>query len=282
MKTATIIIPTFNRAKLIHRAIESAIYQTYPCEVIVCDHGSTDNTPEVVAKYQDKIRYIRKEEDKGPIICWRDGLENSTGEIIHFNYDDDWMEPDFMEKTIELLLEDVGFVYSRARIHNENKDTTLANVDPPGIKPMIDIVRYLLQTDLTISPGCAIFRKQDALKNLLLEVPDAEGPYGKNSGVGEDLLLFLLASLDYSKYAHIDKPLVHFLAHDNSITINALDSGRDKEIISAYENAKKYYCSCPGSFRPLKRHYSIPFKILWKLKAGILLKESFGFLKNIN
>ena len=103
MKTVSIIIPTFNRASLVTRAIDSALSQSYPCEVIVCDHGSTDNTPEVVSVYGNKIKYIRREVDNGPIVCWRDGLENSSGDIIHFNYDDDWMEPKFIEKTIELL-----------------------------------------------------------------------------------------------------------------------------------------------------------------------------------
>ena len=86
MKTASIVIPTFNRAHLVTRAIESAINQTYPCEVVVCDHGSTDNTPDIMAQYQGKIRYIRREEDKGPIVCWRDGIEQATGEPLTPKY----------------------------------------------------------------------------------------------------------------------------------------------------------------------------------------------------
>ena len=76
-RTASIIIPTFNRAELLPRAIESALNQSYPCEVIVCDHGSVDNTPEVANKYKGQIIYIRKEKDSGPIACWKDGLENA-------------------------------------------------------------------------------------------------------------------------------------------------------------------------------------------------------------
>jgi len=117
MKTASIVIPTFNRAHLVVRAIESAINQTYPCEVIVCDHGSTDNTPNVAAKYESKIRYIRREKDNGPIVCWRDGIEQATGEIVHINYDDDWIEPTFMKKTIAKLDDDIGFVYTGFTTH---------------------------------------------------------------------------------------------------------------------------------------------------------------------
>ena len=149
MKTATILIPTFNRANLIHRAIETAIAQTYPCEIIVCDHGSSDNTPEVVSKYRGKVRYIRREEDKGPIVCWRDGVEQANGEIIHITYDDDWLEPQFLEKTINLMRDDVGFVYSNVIIHYEiRNETRISFKHPPGVSDTRDIIRYLLA-----SPG---------------------------------------------------------------------------------------------------------------------------------
>jgi len=58
--TASIVIPTYNRAHLVSKAIETAMSQTVPCEVIVCDHGSTDNTQQVIANYRDKVRYIRR------------------------------------------------------------------------------------------------------------------------------------------------------------------------------------------------------------------------------
>ena len=62
----TIVIPTFNRSELVQKAIESSLNQTYPCEIIVCDHGSTDNTPTVMKRHKNKILYIRKEKDLGP------------------------------------------------------------------------------------------------------------------------------------------------------------------------------------------------------------------------
>ena len=242
MRTASIVIPTFNRAKLLPKAIESSISQTYPCEVIVCDHGSSDNTPEVAAKYKDKIRYIRREEDKGPIVCWRDGIEQAKGEIIHINYDDDWLDVKFMEKTIELLHDDVGFVYSDVIIHYSDRDKTrTAFKHPPNIGDSRDIIQYLMTIPGPISPGCAIFRRKDALKNLLSSIPGANGIYGANSGVGEDLLIFLLTALDYPKYAFVPDTLAHFLAHSGSITIASGIAGQDKQLNDSYMNARKYF-----------------------------------------
>ena len=281
MRTASIIIPTFNRAHLVRRAIESAIHQTYPCEVILCDHGSSDNTMEVAAGYKGKIHYVRREEDMGPIVCWRDGIEHATSEICHINYDDDWLQPMFMEKTIALLNDDVGFVYSNVNMHR--LDGTLPTIGiykhPQGIQPMKDFVNFLLRFSLTISPGCSIFRRKDILKNLLLEIPNASGLYGKNSGVGEDLLLFLLTSLDYPKYAHIGEPLANFLHHPDSITVDSYLSEKEKDLIEAYRNAKNYYYSLPESFSPPFRLQHLIFKIKWNYKAGTLIEKAVNRTK---
>jgi hypothetical protein len=244
----SIIIPTFNRATLVTRAIDSSLAQTVPVEVVVCDHGSTDDTPTVAARYGARIRYIRRDQDRGPIVCWRDGIENSSGEFIHINYDDDWIDATFVEKTLPLLRPDVGFVYTRTRIHEPGNPLTKVLLrHPAGIRPVSQIVQFLLREKLPISPGCAVFRKRDALKNLLLEVPGAEGRYGKNSGVGEDLLLFLLATLDYPRYAHQPDALSHFLAHPASITTSAGSSGCMEALARAYQLAKDYYLRQPGS-----------------------------------
>ncbi len=268
MKTASIIIPTFNRAHLVARAIESAINQTYPCEIVVCDHGSTDNTPEIMVQYQDKIRYIRREEDKGPIICWQDGVEQATGEVVNILFDDDWLEPTFMEETIAKLDDDIGFVYTGHRCQVADR-ILLGRKHRPGVGDMKDIVIYLM-IRCVISPSCAIFRRKDVLKNLLLQIPNAQGIYGKDSGVGEDLLLFLLTARDYPKYVHIPKPLACFLNHPDSITIKAGLSGHTQVFLDAYARARVYYFSFPGSIQPPTKLQKMIFAIKWSCQSGIL------------
>ena len=61
----SILIPTFNRGHLIERAIKSSINQSYKCEIIVCDHGSTDNTRKICEKYFNQITYINRGKDYG-------------------------------------------------------------------------------------------------------------------------------------------------------------------------------------------------------------------------
>ena len=82
-KTISIVIPTFNRADMLPKAIDCALNQTVPCEVIVSDHGSIDHTAQVAAEYGDKITYIRREKDFGPHFCWLEGVLHATGEFVH-------------------------------------------------------------------------------------------------------------------------------------------------------------------------------------------------------
>jgi glycosyltransferase involved in cell wall biosynthesis len=270
LKTSvSIVIPTFNRAALLPRAIDSALAQTLPAEVIVCDHGSSDATPAVAARYGDRIRYIRRERDQGPIVCWREGVESARGELVHFNFDDDWSDATFLERTVPLLRDDVGFVYTRTLIHEgAGMETRQMLRHPPGIRPMAPLVQFLLVEKLPISPGCALFRRRDVLKNLVAEVPGAQGRYGRNSGVGEDLLLFLLAALDYPYYGHVPEPLANFLAHHTSITTEAGANGRMGELADAYALAKQYYLDQPRA-TPLRRGLGgTLMRLRWKLNRA--------------
>lgn len=266
----SIVIPTFNRARLLPRAIDSSLAQTLPAEVIVCDHGSTDDTPAVAAAYGDRIRYIRREQDRGPIVCWRDGVENATAEFVHLNFDDDWIDATFVARTLPLLRPDVGFVYTRTRIHEPgNPATKVLLRHPGGIGPRARIVQFLLREKLPISPGCALFRRRDVLKNLLSGIPGASGIYGRNSGVGEDLLLFLLATLDYPRYAHLPEALSHFLAHPASITTDAGSSGKMAALAEAYRVAKNHYLQQPGSLSPARGLAARLTKMRWQIASHL-------------
>ncbi|MFC5579614.1 glycosyltransferase family 2 protein [Rhodanobacter terrae] len=266
--SVSIVIPVYNRAHLVSRAIDSALAQTVTCEVVLVDHGSTDDISAVVKNYGSKIRYIRRDNDRGPIEAWRDGAESATGEYLHFTYDDDWLEPEFVEKCLGGFGNEVAFVYTRATLHDPSAGATRVLLrHPSGINPIKDIVQYLLLSPLTISPGCAMFRRNDVLKNLLREIPGAAGPYGKNSGVGEDLLLFLLTSLSYDKYAHVSKPLADFLAHPGSITVNAQRTGKGSILAESYGVAKAFYLSQPGADKPLQGFRKTLFRLLWAVRS---------------
>ncbi len=92
MKTVSVVIPTYNYARFLPQAIDSALVQTHPpLEVIVVDDGSTDETPRVLAGYGDRIRVIRQA-NGGAGAARNTGIAAARGEYIAFlDADDVWL-----------------------------------------------------------------------------------------------------------------------------------------------------------------------------------------------
>ncbi|MCK4792141.1 MAG: glycosyltransferase family 2 protein [Desulfobacteraceae bacterium] len=112
----SVIIPTYNRAHLIRRAIESVLNQTcQDFEIIVIDDGSIDDTKEVIESFNDeRILYIRHNRNKGGAAARNTGIQAAKGEYIAFqDSDDEWL-PEKLEKQIEHFTkcsDSVGVVY---------------------------------------------------------------------------------------------------------------------------------------------------------------------------
>jgi len=103
----SIIIPTYNRAHLLPRAIKSVINQTYSnFELIIVNDGSTDNTPEVVKSFKDpRIIYLTYEKGpKGPNFARNTGLNVAKGELITFMCDDDELTSDALKSIADTFI----------------------------------------------------------------------------------------------------------------------------------------------------------------------------------
>lgn len=112
---ASIVIPTYQYAKLLREAIESALAQTVPCEVIVVDDGSTDETPGVVASFGDRIRSIVLAHG-GPSLARNAGIDAAGGEFVMFLDADDLIEPNKIEAQLAAFSDEIGWVLCDVRI----------------------------------------------------------------------------------------------------------------------------------------------------------------------
>ncbi len=90
--SVSIIIPTYNRARLVRRAIRSAAQQVGPSdEIIVVDDGSTDGTRRAIASFGDRVRYLRTAH-RGAGHARNAAVAEAKGDLIAFlDSDDEWM-----------------------------------------------------------------------------------------------------------------------------------------------------------------------------------------------
>ena len=238
----TILIPTFNRSTMLRRCIESVLAQTQACEVIVVDHGSSDDTPAVAASFGDRIRYLRRDADHGVHFCWLDGVINAKGEFIHLNFDDDYLEPTYVEKCMALMGPDVGLVFSKVSLRDEESgriDSELfGEFGETGVRSASTFMHKHVRG--LISPGATILRRKDILDALYVgKVPFARHEY---RGVGPDWLMTAMTTLSYDKVGFVDEPLAVFSSHPGSITVSAMqDEVKKRALRQAYQESRRFY-----------------------------------------
>jgi len=99
----SVVIPAYNAAGTIGRALDSVIAQTHPArEILVVDDGSTDRTAQVVSEYGGRVEYLYQD-NAGPGAARNAGIRAAHGEWIAFlDADDEWL-PHRLALQAELL-----------------------------------------------------------------------------------------------------------------------------------------------------------------------------------
>jgi glycosyltransferase involved in cell wall biosynthesis len=107
-RKTSIVIPVYNQACFLNEAIASAVGQTYKnFEVIVVNDGSTDDSYDVAKGWGIKVV---NQSNKGLSGARNAGVLNSDGDLLLMLDADDWVEKDYLEKTIPLMGEGVAVV----------------------------------------------------------------------------------------------------------------------------------------------------------------------------
>ena len=161
----SIIIPTYKRATMLHRAISSALEQTYRnIEVLVVsdnepdDEFTTQAHKTVESFYDFRVHLITQERHINGAVARNVGIKASRGEYISFLDDDDFIEPDKIEKQVALLSsldESWGGVCCRYKVYKKGK---LVEVMPPfkSGKVYKEVIMRLIKTQT----NCLLLRKE--------------------------------------------------------------------------------------------------------------------------
>jgi O-antigen biosynthesis protein len=130
----SIVTPSYNQGQFLEQCIQSVLNQNYPnLEYIIMDGGSTDNSSEIIRKYEKHLAYSQCQKDGGQFAAINEGFKRSTGEIMAWINSDDQFHPDAFATVAEIFSgrPEVEWITGRPNgIDAEGKQTWVTNYSP--------------------------------------------------------------------------------------------------------------------------------------------------------
>jgi glycosyltransferase involved in cell wall biosynthesis len=217
--TYSIITISYNQAKYLEQCIKSIVGQNEPVQYIIIDGGSTDESIDIIKKYEDKIAYWVSEKDQGPAQALNKGLSKATGDYVGYINSDDYLLPDALVSLTKVIKNHPGYdVYYGDGFIQDELNNRYFKVKPT--KWNLGVYR----AGLTIMFQQSIFINQNMFKKGLLFNE-------KNTTHWDGELLVDLDLLGATFYRHAVKMSV-FRIHDNSISGGVLGSSGHKKLLN--------------------------------------------------
>lgn len=193
----SVIIPAYNCEKYICQAIDSALAQQLPLEIIVINDCSTDATEEIIKTYVSNgtVRYIRNERNLGAAGSRNLGVQLAQGKYIAFLDADDWWEPEKLKKQLRLMKEKKAVLCSTARL--------LVNPDGSSLNKIISVPEEITYRTL-LKHNCINCSSVLLFKKVALEFPM------EHEDSHEDYIMWLRILKKYKKACAIDEPLLNY------------------------------------------------------------------------
>lgn len=203
----SVIMPVYNGAGYIKKAIDSALSQQMNLEVLVIDDQSTDALPQVMEGYDgdSRVIWIRNEENLGVARSRNFGVEQAKGDYIAFLDADDWWTEDKL--TIQLAkMEELGAVISTTGRELMNPDGTAAGRSIP-VKERITYKELLKHNSLSTS---SVVVKREVMLRYPMEHDDSH----------EDYITWLKIAKEYGWVLGINEPMLKYRLSEGSKSRN--------------------------------------------------------------
>jgi len=228
MPTFSIIIPVYNDAGRVGRALESVLRQTLQdFEVFVVDDCSKDDPESVIRGFGDeRVQFVRNPENLGPGGTRNRGLALATGPLLKALDSDDWIEPAFLEKAHAAFQAhpEVALVSTAAIEHHEGsapaREVLRRSLGPIGRPGLCDGRSF---QNFYFAGGSAGNPSQTAMRTGLAR---EAGGWGERMLNGDEGALWL--RIVHCRQAYfLDETLAHIVLHSSSTTIRASRRGQE-------------------------------------------------------
>ncbi len=215
MPRVSVIIPTFNCARFLGRALDTAFAQTFTdYEVIVVDDGSTDNTQDVLGRYGAKINYLYQP-NRGLSAARNLALSKASGELIAYLDADDMWYPHKLKQQVAFLdaHTDCGLVHSDATFIDENDGILfyayLRHTLRPGAQGAC--LLSLLRKNTVLTPTTVV-EQRECIEKI--------GRFDERFRSCQDYFHWLLLAMEGVRFAYIDEPLAMYRKSMGSLSSN--------------------------------------------------------------
>ncbi|MFC1675666.1 glycosyltransferase family 2 protein [Planctomycetota bacterium] len=223
----SVVMPTYNRAHTLSKAIESILGQSFEnFELIIVDDGSTDETRDVADNISDpRVRFFFLSENGGASNARNIGIKNATADYIAFLDSDDQWKPDKLKKQFDLIKncdQKVGVVYSGFTRYDGDKVLYMpdSSVKRKSGNIFYEILKRNFITFQTLIAKKGCFEKS--------------GLFDESLRCRHDWDLLIRLSRDWD-FLCIDEPLVDIYAGSDSISkTHKVDMAGWKPIIEKY------------------------------------------------
>ncbi len=245
----SIIIPLYNKASYVRRALESISAQTFAdFEAIVVDDGSTDGSAAIVADYADARFRLITQPNAGPGAARNAGFAQARGEFIAFlDADDEWL-PNYLQESVSLL-ESFGSEVASVTcgyIEHPSGESTESMWRKRGLRSGVQHVQPDTEPALVVSmlaymSPCSTVTRAEVFRKW-------NGFYDRDKcAFGEDAFLWLKVLLN-ERVAFNLKPLAKFHREASGLSKN-LNGSRPVEPF--LKDAREIEAACPHALRDL-------------------------------